>query len=294
MVKDMVWFHTNKWTPPIPHNTQDFPENTEEEFYRLWSCCCVDNWLGRDTCDNATQQWNTEMITLKWFGRVNTWEEIEQCSFTPVTQVWYYFILSRSAWTHKIDVLCRDRACIAVLWLSSLRWNSACRKNRWEWTQGEQSPLKCYQQAVIMLLLWLMSPGMAGAAFTSQVTSRTVIKDSFPAMKEIQMNYSFSMGTNLRLWNLLNFQMGELLVADILLSISIHPVDEENVLARLWKLLFTMLLHKGSRGSALLGCPLQTWQEFAQQSNPDVSQNNCKEILYRQTLGSKESTRLLQ
>lgn len=84
-----------------------------------------------------------------------------------------------------------------------------------------------------MLLLWLMSPGMAGAAFTSQVTSRTVIKDSFPAMKEIQMNYSFSMDTNLRLWNLLNFQMGELLVADILLSISIYPVDEENVLARL-------------------------------------------------------------
>lgn len=84
-----------------------------------------------------------------------------------------------------------------------------------------------------MLLLQLMTPVMAGAAFTSQVTSRTVIKDSFSATKEIQMNYSFTMGTDLRLWNLMNFQMRGLLVTDILLSISIKPMDEEKVLARL-------------------------------------------------------------
>lgn len=49
MLMDMVWFHTNKGTPPIPHNIQDFPENREEKFSRLWSRCCVDNGLGRDT-----------------------------------------------------------------------------------------------------------------------------------------------------------------------------------------------------------------------------------------------------
>lgn len=84
-----------------------------------------------------------------------------------------------------------------------------------------------------MLLLQLMTPVMAGAAFTSQVTSRTVIKDSFSATKEIQMNYSFTMGTDLRLWNLMNFQMRGLLVTDILLSISIKAMEEEKVLARL-------------------------------------------------------------
>lgn len=84
-----------------------------------------------------------------------------------------------------------------------------------------------------MLLLQLVPPVMAGAAFTSQVTSRTVIKDSFSALKEIQMNYSFTTGTNLSLWNLMNFQMRELLVTDILPSVSIKPMDEEKVLARL-------------------------------------------------------------
>lgn len=120
-----------------------------------------------------------------------------------------------------------------------------------------------------MLLLQLMTPVMARAAFTSQVTSTTVIKDSFSAMKEIRMNCSFTMGTNLCLWNLMNFQMRELLVTDILLSISLKPMDEENVLARLWKLLCKLLSYRESHGSYSLSRCLQAEQKLAQQTNPD-------------------------
>lgn len=47
MLVGMVWFH--RGTPSIAHNIQDFPENTEEKFYRLWSHWCVHKGLSRDT-----------------------------------------------------------------------------------------------------------------------------------------------------------------------------------------------------------------------------------------------------
>lgn len=93
---------------------------------------------------------------------------------------------------------------------------------------------------------------MTRAAFTSQVTSRTVIKASFSVMKEIQMNYSFTMGVHLCLRNLMNFQMRELLVTDILLSIIIRPTGKENVSTRLRKLLCKLLSYKESCGNNLL------------------------------------------
>lgn len=83
--------------------------------------------------------------------------------------------------------------------------------------------------AAIVLFSWLVTPGTAGAAPTSQVTSRTGIEGSISGTKEIQMIYSLTTGTNLCLWNLMYFQVRELLLTDILPSVSVKPTDEENV-----------------------------------------------------------------
>lgn len=52
----------------------------------------------------------------------------------------------------------------------------------------------------------------------------------------------------------MNFQMRELLVTDILLSIIIRPTGKENVSTRLRKLLCKLLSYKESCGNNLLSC----------------------------------------
>lgn len=65
-----------------------------------------------------------------------------------------------------------------------------------------------------MLLVQLITAVNTRTAFTSQVTSRRVIKASFSVMREIQTNYSSAMAINSHPWNLMNFHLRELLVTD--------------------------------------------------------------------------------
>lgn len=125
-----------------------------------------------------------------------------------------------------------------------------------------------------MLLLQLTTPVMARAAFTSQVTSRTVIKDSFSAMKEIQMNYSFTMGTDLCLWNLMNFQVRELLVTDVLSCLLASRQWMKNMFQQNSESCFA---HCCPTKQAVAGiCLVVLCQKIAGQSNPDVSKNAAR------------------